>query len=376
MARRPDANTKRIGHVNVRWDARRNRWRVRWIDSVGHNNERLALTEAEADQIASMILIAESTPGAALQPDITWGALRTSYLDPNNHSGWRSPATGEKALAVSRVHLSSIDNRKCSTLTTADFNNLLQKMADAGYAASTIRTAWETLRAIVRWGSARGVWNAWSDPLNGVGIPRNVKKTSMVELIDRTSEVPTAAQVDDLAAAIATIDPKWGLLVRFAAGSGLRMGELVGLTPGDIDLDSREISVVRQVREVRGKQNVALPKHEKTRIAMFHASLDADLREYLDGRDPKLPIWPARGNRYLRRSTYGRIFRDARDGSIYPDHMAMHSLRHFWVCSTLDGGTRLPTVSKLAGHATVTFTMDRYVGADDDYLDEARAKMV
>jgi len=248
-------------------------------------------------------------------------------------------------------------------------------MAAAGYAASTIRTAWEVLRAIVRWGQKRGVWDAWTDPLAGVGIPRQVKKQRIDAPIDRLSEVPTAAQVADLADAIALIDPSWGLLVRFAAGTGMRLGELFGLRLGDIDLAKREVKVLRQVREVAGSfETDALPKHEKTRTTVFPESLLDDLTVHLAGKGPDDYVWQARGRKPKRRSSFGKVFRDARSGLTYPDHLTMHSLRHFWVCTMLDDGVRLATVSKLAGHSTVRFTMDRYVGADDDYLDEARSK--
>jgi len=125
MARRPDTATKTIGTVRIRYRADRGRWTVRWVDSVGKSRARWALTEQEADTIAAQVAVAMATPGSALQPDVTWGALRTAYLDPAGHAEWRSPNTGTKAASISRVHLSAIDGRKCSTLGPADFNGLL-----------------------------------------------------------------------------------------------------------------------------------------------------------------------------------------------------------------------------------------------------------
>ncbi|MEV0549396.1 hypothetical protein AB0H98_21515 [Nocardia salmonicida] len=59
-------------------------------------------------------------------------------------------------------------------------------------------------------------------------------------------------------------------------GLGLRQGELLGLSPADIDREAMTVHVQRQVKYVRGVLMFALPKREKTRyVPLSTALLDA-----------------------------------------------------------------------------------------------------
>lgn len=60
------------------------------------------------------------------------------------------------------------------------------------------------------------------------------------------------AQVDALAAKVAETDPVYGLLVRFAAGVGLRTSELAGLRLRDLRLARRDAAVERTAKNVPG----------------------------------------------------------------------------------------------------------------------------
>jgi integrase len=365
-------------------------WRVEYTDRTGTPRERVAANETAAEVLAAQIVVELNTPGAALQPDISFEALVAAYLNPKAHAKWRSPNTRDRHESLARNHIvPHLGRRRASSITPEELNDVIAIPYKDGYAHRTVKDIHDTLVGIVRFGQDRGVWGAWEKPLNGVGVPVGVTVREMSELIDRESEVPTAAQVKALADAIALIDPEYATMMRICAGAGLRWGELVALRPQDIDLDKRTISVVRQVLEAKGHLAFTLPKHGKTRITTFPASLVPELRALIEafpegGRQvgsrcpahlredaAQLLFLGARGSIW-RRGTFGKMaFRPARDDSAYPGHMTVHSLRHFWVCDLIDRGVRIATVSKLAGHHSPRFTQDRYWGADDDFLDEA-----
>ena len=74
------------------------------------------------------------------------------------------------------------------------------------------------------------------------------------------------AEVETLAQAIE--QPAWaktyGDLVRFAAWTGLRAGEIVGLRVGDVDLKRGVVKVRRTVRKVSGGWESTTPKSQRS----------------------------------------------------------------------------------------------------------------
>lgn len=51
--------------------------------------------------------------------------------------------------------------------------------------------------------------------------------------------------------------------------------------------------------------------------------------------------------------------------------LTLHGARHSFVTNLLTQGTPIATVSKLAGHASVSFTIDRYGHLLDSHADDA-----
>jgi integrase len=105
--------------------------------------------------------------------------------------------------------------------------------------------------------------------------------------------------------------PIYGLVVLFAAFTGLRAGELAGLNVGDLTLprvpgSAGSVSVTRQRRAVRGGWETTTPKSKQSRRAVpIDAWLSDDLRAYLANDhphgepaspdyDPSAPLFPGR----------------------------------------------------------------------------------
>lgn len=108
-----------------------------------------------------------------------------------------------------------------------------------------------------------------------------------------------AEQVEAIAQQLDTADPDapWGLIVRFAAWTGLRAGEIAGLNVGDVDLLRRTVTV-RRTRQKRTREWVEhTPKSGKKRVVPLMTDwLVDDLRAYLAGHpnatDPDAPLFP------------------------------------------------------------------------------------
>ncbi|WP_328711148.1 hypothetical protein [Nocardia salmonicida] len=83
-------------------------------------------------------------------------------------------------------------------------------------------------------------------------------------------------RVSQVCSGRAKIDERYSIVIPIGVGLGLRQGELLGLSPADIDREAMTVHVQRQVKYVRGVLMFALPKREKTRyVPLSTALLDA-----------------------------------------------------------------------------------------------------
>ncbi|WP_407359297.1 tyrosine-type recombinase/integrase [Microbacterium sp. LTA6] len=94
----------------------------------------------------------------------------------------------------------------------------------------------------------------------------------------------------------------YGLLVRFAAHTGLREGELAALRIGDVTsmgAVASEVRVERSIRSIKGGWKIDTPKTAAgRRTTPLPRALREDLTDYLAKHryhnDPSAPLWPGR----------------------------------------------------------------------------------
>src|SRR5690606_7350667 len=93
--------------------------------------------------------------------------------------------------------------------------------------------------------------------------------------------IPTVDQVHEL---VEQLPERMRCVALLAAFVGLRRGEILGLRRGDIDLDRREIAIVRQRQLDRhGAHLVGPPKSDAgRRVLAIPAALVTDLRGHLE----------------------------------------------------------------------------------------------
>jgi integrase len=205
------------------------------------------------------------------------------------------------------------------------------------------------------------------NPADAVDLPR-VKAGGA----DGAGDLPvwTRLQLDKFLTHVAgeRLFPMW----RLAAWTGMRRGEVAGITWRDVDTDAGTITVRRarvnvtsaDVREskpktARGRRRVELD--EETRVAL------ADWRERHDAERKAWPgVWPGddlvftlEDGSGLRPDYLSRTFR-ARAARAGLPVIRFHDLRHTHATLLLAAGVPVKVVSERLGHSTVAFTMDVY----------------
>jgi integrase len=178
-----------------------------------------------------------------------------------------------------------------------------------------------------------------------------------------------AVQVEALADAI---DPRYLMLVRFAAYTGLRPCELVALKVGRLDLLRGTVRVVEAAPEVAGRLEWGGVKTHEARTVRLPRSLAAEVGAYLADRPhgPEDLVFTAPLGGPLRQSKFvPGYFKPAARAAGLPATLRFYDLRHMAASLLIREGASVKAVQRQLGHATASITLDTYGHLFPDELD-------
>jgi integrase len=151
--------------------------------------------------------------------------------------------------------------------------------------------------------------------------------------------------------------------VIFALNTGIRQGELLSLTWGQVDL-------ARKIMTLTGDKT----KSKKTRRIPLNAAALEVLRSLPRGISPQAPVFPvmaARDQRDLvRRFKWAVDKTKINEGVPRSQRVTWHTLRHTFASRLVQSGVSLLTVKELLGHSTLAMVM-RYAHLADENLKAA-----
>lgn len=212
-----------------------------------------------------------------------------------------------------------------------------------GYARRTTARKASVLRRYFDWARRRGL--VPRDPTLGLAtpkgearLPRVLRDDELTILLDEPR--PAARAVDP------DVSARDDAVLELLYGSGLRVSEVCGLGPGDVDLARRRVTVWGK----GGKQR-SVPLSEPAAVALERWL--RTVRPALDARDADAAaalFMNARGGRLSPRDV--RRLVDRRSPA--PTHP--HAFRHTFATHLLDGGADLRAVQELLGHADLSST--------------------
>ncbi|MEU1896690.1 tyrosine-type recombinase/integrase [Streptomyces pristinaespiralis] len=285
---------------------------------------------------------AELRAGDWTDPDasrVPFGSYAATWITERGISA----STADLYRSLLRNHLApTFDRVALGDITPAMVRAWRVARLDAGAGASSVAKSYALLRAVLM--------TAVEDRL----IRRNpcrVKGASVAP----TPERPTAT-VQEVYELAGTIQPRYRALVLLAAFTGLRWGELIGLSRRDIDLDSGTLRVRRNVAELHsGKRLVKEPKSAAgKRTVAIPAVIAADLATHLavfaePGPDGRIFVGAKKAT--PRRNHFGKLWRKACD-QVGIKGLHFHDLRH--TGNTLAAATGASTRELMTrmGHST------------------------
>jgi integrase len=273
---------------------------------------------------------------------------------------WRSevihrPGTALSVEHIFRLHVyPTLGSRRMASVRRSDLQAWVKRQAETA-GPKTLETRWNWMRTM--WSAAVEQRVVPISPCGGVKLP-----AAAPELAD--GPVDVAMTVEQVAAIAAVLPPRWRRLALVGAQTGLRPGELRGLTVGQVDFLRRRLRVDRQ-----GEGEPLKTKASYRTISLAPVTvevLSAQLAEYPPG---------AGGAVFHAARSEGRPISDAAlsDGWIrargragIPERFTPHDLRHHHASVLLAGGMSVVVVSKRLGHKTPTETLNTYAHLMDD----------
>jgi integrase len=278
---------------------------------------------------------------------------------------WRPSSVRAYATALGRVY-PTIGDRPIASLRPSDLQALVKRLS-ATLAPKTVDTTYRAVTAVLKAAVADRV--IASTPAAGVKLPKVAR---------RRVQPLEVAQVHALADAMP--EARTRAIVLFAAGSGLRQGELLGLTVDRIDWLRRTVTVDRQmITPPSGVPVFGPPKSAAScrTVPLAQVTLDvlaAQLARWPAGADGLVFTTPE--GRPWRRDRFAEHVRTARDAAGLPETMTFHDLRHHFASVLIAAGCSIKAVQEALGHANASETLNTYSHlwpADEDRIRDAIA---
>jgi integrase len=351
-------------------------WRARYRDDAGREHARHFARKVDAQRWVD---------------ETTAAVVTGQYVDPKTaKTTVRQYATSWQAAQVTREHtkrntdialrlhvLPHIGSRTLGSVRPSDMQALVKTLS-ATLAPGSVRETYKVAGRV--FAAAVDDRMLAASPCHRIRLPRD----------DRPEVIaPTVEQITALAGAVS---PRYRALVVLLAGSGLRIGEALGLRVSDVDFLRRAVKVERQRLPSGQIGPPKTPKSART-VPLGKVVID-ELAAHLAAYPSDGPLFTLATGKPLAYRTWRSIW--ARAGEVeakvredaaakvrphvdtIPLDVDTHALRHFYASALIAGGASVKVVQTRLGHASAVITLNTYghlwPGDDDltrDVMDAA-----
>jgi len=189
----------------------------------------------------------------------------------------------------------------------------------------------------------------------------------------------------------------YGMGILTTLNTGLRLGELLGITWDDVDFEKNTISISKQVNRVHDYSSNAKSKTKlgiqfntktssSTRIISMSMPLAEHMLKYKNIQQEHIAKWGKAYNDlnmvfaredgwYVDPSTFrDNYLKILKKAGLEPQRF--HTLRHTFATRALEAGVEAKIVSKILGHSTIQMTLDTYTHVLPQLQSEAMDKIV
>jgi integrase len=256
----------------------------------------------------------------------------------------------------------AFERRTLEEITTTRVRSWVRDLDDRGYAASTIRKAYQLFASILDFAVEGGLIP--KSPASKVALPRLERVERRFLSVEEVERLATAAG-------------RYGTFVRTLAYCGPRSGEARATRVGDLDLFRRRMSITRTMVELNGGRiSFNEPKTSASvRTIGIPESLVGPLAALCEGLGREdLVFTSPRGEPVRSRNFRTRVWLPA-TRAVGLDGLTVHELRHTYVALLIGRGVGPRQIQAQLGHEDVRTTLQVYGHLFEGHEDATAAAM-
>jgi integrase len=319
--------------------------RVRWqVINGGLRDARYARAEMQARLGRGDLVVRDHRSLAEVAEE---------WLAAQHHLRPRTRRLYETALAR---HINPrLGRKRISEITVDHVAALILDLQRAGLAGSTVRGAMTPLTRVLSYAARRGLIS--DNPVSRLerGERPPIGRREM-RILDR----------DEIDALLRAVTPSYRAIIATAIFTGLRQGELLGLTWSDVDFGNHVVHVRRQLDRTGERTAPKTPRAYRQVVLM--PSLARLLREHKLASahsNPADPVFatltgaPMHYRNVSRRGFAAAVTKAGLDRQGQP-RLRFHDLRHTFASLLVAEGLNVVYVSRQLGHASPSFTLNTY----------------
>ena len=360
---------------------------ARFVDKTGKRHEKYLPTLPEARNWIEESKYADAHEDVFVATDTTvdqwfdfWIENIVGDLAPNTLRNYRERYVHNIQPVMGKMMIANVKPMHCKKVFI---------QMDADYAGSTIRQAYITMGTMFKAAKENGLIE--KHPMDGVHFD------SPVKAVDEIHFLTVSEQKAFLEAAKHSHNyNQYALILE----TGLRTGEVIGLTWDAIDFEKRTLTVNKTLEFRHGEQywragppktqqsyrSIPLTSHAYDILKQLYSQVSERKKsellnstlEYMDRRTGETASLCMRDLVFINWRTGEPAKNSSYDTHLYKlcdeagiRRFCMHALRHTYATRAIESGMQPKVLQKLLGHASIKTTMDRYVHVTNDSMSKA-----